>query len=240
MLCRSVISPSEMPKRSKKNAKSRKRFGGGGRLAPLRSITPLANRMVQLTFCSNWAGTEGGVGAGVYNFYRLNGPYDPDTAVLSLSTPGLAALSQLYRSMRVMRVRVEVSGMWHSTANVPGTAGISLIPLAFQPVVPTNPTYWPVQPLAKHSPTVCHSVMGTYPCGTFPPLRASWNLYDVANITKEQYRDEADYASLTNSNPTRQIYLAVAMNTLCGVVCTVIVLVKLEYLIEFFDPYPLQ
>lgn len=227
-------------KRSKsKNGRRRKTNGGGGGSGTLRSITPLANRMVQLTFCSNLVATEGGVGAGVYNFYRLNGPYDPDTAVLSASTPGLSALAQLYRSMRVMRVRAEVSGMWFA-ASATGTCCLNLVPCAFQPVLPTNPSYWPVQPLAKSATCVSIATQGTAPCGTFPALRGNWNLYDILNIKKEQYRDEADYASVTNSNPTRQIYLAVAMNTINSVVCTMALFVKLEYHIEFFDPYPLQ
>lgn len=220
-----------------KNPKRRQRPNGMGML---KSVTPLNHRLVTLAFAANHAGTESAAGTGVYNFYRLNGPYDPDTAVLSNATPGLSALAQLYRSMRVLSVRAQASGAWYVSANSAATCTLSLVPTAFQPVLPSNPSYWPVQPSARSATSIAGTGYATFPGGIFKELRGSWNVHDVLNVTKAQYRDESDYASLTNSNPTRQAYLAVAVTTNCGTVVTVVLQVVLEYLIEFFDPYPLQ
>ncbi len=223
---------------SKTSKQSRRRRGQAS--GPIKSVTPLANRHCKLAFSANFSGTESAVGVGIYNFYRLNGPYDPDTAVLSNATPGLAALAQLYRSMRVLAARVEVSGAWFVGSNNVGTATLSLVPTAFQPVLPSNPSYWPVQPNARYVTTNCHSVHGTYPCGTFPPVRGSWKIYDVMNVTKDQYLDEADFATTTASNPTRQAYVAVAVSTNNAAPVIVTLQVRIEYAIEFYDPYPLQ
>lgn len=203
------------------------------------SVTPLQRRICTLVFSSNLSLTESAVGTGAYNFYRLNGPYDPDTAVLSASTPGLSALAALYRSMRVLSTSVEAAGSWISIGHF-GTATLSLVPTAFQPVLPSNPAYWPVQPMSAfvHSNNVFFS--GTFGTGTLPTVLRRWKVNDVMNITRAQYVDEADFATPTNSNPTRQAYVAVAINTNSTGVLTAYLQVKLKYEIEFFDPYPLQ
>ncbi len=229
----------EMPKRNnKKGSKKGKVSVPRG----MTSVTPLRRRLCTLVFASQVSMTESAAGTGAYNFYRLNGPYDPDTAVLSAATPGLAALSQLYRSMRVLSAGIEVAGSWLAQ-NFSGTALLSVVPTAFQPVLPSNPSYWPVQPNAASVPTQFHSATsgtGFYVAGTFPRLSKNWTIHDIMNVTRAQYVDEADYASLTNSNPTRQAYVAVAITTNCATTVTAYLQVKMKYVIEFFDPYPLQ
>lgn len=229
-----------------KSRASRKADGAGSRAKSvprmLVSTTPLQNRMVTLTFASQFAATESAAGTGVYNFYRLNGPYDPDTAVLSDSTPGLAALTNLYRSMRVMRATVEAAGCFHSLSTT--AAQLCIVPTAFQPVLPSNPRYWPVQPKTAYSygnSTVLSTYGATGYCtGTFPKVRKDFTIHDVMNVTRQQYLDEADFASLTNSNPTRQAYFALAVTGISGSPINVAILLKIRYVIEFFDPYPLQ
>lgn len=203
------------------------------------SHTPLERRLCTLVFSANVSLTESAAGAGAYNFYRLNGPYDPDTAVLSNATPGLSALSQLYRSMRVLSSSVEAAGNWSCTPNI-GTAQLCLVPTAFQPVLPSNPAYWPVQPNAASVATSHHTYSSNFTLGTFPRVKKSWKINEIMNVSRSQYVDEADFATLTNSNPTRQAYVAVAIHTNSPAAVTAFLQVKVKYSIEFYDPYPLQ
>lgn len=133
------------------NGKSKSKNNRSKRSSPgmMISVTPLRRRLVTLTFASTLSLTEGAAGVGAYNFYRMNGPYDPDTAVLSDSTPGLASLATLYRSMRVMKCSVEAGGSFFSSNHA--MAQLVIVPVAFQPVLPSNPRYWAVQPQAGYS-----------------------------------------------------------------------------------------
>lgn len=186
--------------------------------------------------------SEASAGVGMYNFYRLNGPYDPDTAVLSAATPGLSNMAQWYRSMRVWNVRVRMTG----SASVGGGDAPAilacLVPTAFQPVLPSACENWPVQRLARAVPVhITGSTGGGAPFGSFPfVVEKQFSLSQVANITQDQYRDEADYASLTNGTPTRQLYVAVAVATNGAYTMSVRSFVTISYDIEFFDPYPIQ
>lgn len=215
------------------------------RTLPMVPNPPLAGvRHARLVFCSTVRLTEQAVSAGAYNFYRLNGPYDPDTAVLSLSTPGLAAIAQMYRSMRVHRTSMEVNGTVTSSEASTGLwcAMVSLVPTAFQPVLPSNPNYWPVQRLAKSNPVKVTGGAGTRVYTGHVSVKGSWPINDVMNVTRPQYIDEADFASTTVTNPTRQAYVAVCLNGagVSGLSLDGFFTIRMAYDIEFFDPFPLQ
>lgn len=201
---------------------------------------PLAgSRHCKLVFCAKHNQGEGAVSAGIYNFYRLNGPYDPDTAVLSNSTPGLSAIAAMYRSMRVWSTAISVNAT--ATADHRSTMMLCLIPTAFQPVLPANPDYWPVQRDAAASPfTACGWQGSATKLAYCATVSKTFDLPKIANLKKSQYLDEADYATLTNSNPTRQLYCAVAVATNSATTVDCSFQVRVAYEIEFFDPYPLN
>lgn len=208
------------------------------RFAPRPPLAGQSHRC-KLVFCSPLSVSDAAGPATFYNFYRLNGPYDPDTAVLSQATPGLAAIAQLYRGMRVWSADVSL------VANNYGASLVmcSLVPTAFQPVLPSNPDFWPVQRLAKAVPMKpCAYEGNPTKFVSYCSVDQKFDLPTVANITKDQYRDEADYASLTNGNPTRQLFVAVAFSRVAyaGVTNFVTAFVRIAYDIEFFEPYPLQ
>ncbi len=227
-----------MPKTSKKT--NSKRSKNAKRSLPLTPMPPFVNKHAVLTFCSYYNANEAAVGAGVYNHYRLNGPYDPDTTVASTATPGLSTYASLYARMRVYRATIHVTAVAASSSSF--TAMISLVPNAFQPVLPANPTYWPVQRLAVSkpcTPALVNSASGQF-IGRLTEISATYSISDVMNITRGQFLDEADYASTTSSNPTRQAYVAVALTTNSATIMGLQLHVRISYDVEFFDPYPLQ
>lgn len=207
---------------------------------PLAPLPPMVGHKVRLTFCSYFNGNESAVGTGVYNIYRLNGPYDPDTTIASTATPGLSTYAVLYAKMRVHRTTVAASV--NAASGSAFTALASLVPLAFQPVLPSNPVYWPVQRLAVGKPIVPALVNSatTQFVGKMAELKATYSINDVMNISRDQYLDEADYASTTSSNPTRQAYVAVCLTTNSATITGMQMHVRISYDVEFFDPYPLQ
>lgn len=231
-----------MPKKtSSRKAKNSKR----SKVMPLTPVPPLAGtRRARMVFCSTVRLTEPAISAGAYNFYRLNAPYDPDTAVLSLSTPGLAAIAQLYNGMRVHRTTMEVDGNVSSSDASAGLwcAMVTLVPTAFQPVLPSNPNYWPVQRLAVSKPVKVTGGAGTRVYTGCVSVKGSWSINDVLNVTRAQYVDEADFASTTVTNPTRQAYVAICLNGsgVSGLALDGFFTIRIAYDIEFFSPFPLQ
>lgn len=224
----------------RRGTRGRKPARAAPKSLPLTAQPPLMNsRRCVLAFASRMVISESAAGSGAYNFYRLNGPYDPDTAVLSDSTPGLAALAVLYRSMRVWKTTVSFNGAVYATSVTPA-AMISLVPTAFQPVLPANPRIWCMQRDAITKQTGPMSISsGGYAAQI--SISKTFDIPRVMNILPSQYRDEADFACPTNSNPTRQAYVAITIDTCAGtspVNCFGIV--RISYEIEFYDPYPLS
>jgi hypothetical protein len=206
-------------------------------------MTPsmLVSKRVNLTWCGKVSVTEGGVGAGAYNFYRLNGAYDPDSSGVGNALPGLASMATLFRSMRVWKTTFEFDGASYSGAasGVNFQPVMSFVPTSFQPVLPANPDYWPVQRMAKDIKMIAPVNYASTQVGAMYRGKATFEPHVVANITKSQYADESDYSSTTSSTPTRQLYVAVCMSSNCNVVCLFGGLVRVSYEIEFFDPWPL-
>ncbi len=235
-----VISPSDMPKTSK-TSKASKKNSGRVRVSPLTPSPPLAvKNRCKLVYSGRIAAAESTAGAGGHTFFRLNGPYDPDTTVLSNATPGLSAIAALYRQMRVYSATVAFDGAIYG----PYSSGmVCIVPTAYQPVLPSNPLYWPVQRLAacKHTGPGVPASSNTGIGLSSVSLKKKFTISDVLNVTRQQYLDEADYSSLTSTNPTRQCYAAVAFYVdLSSLAASLYGTVRIEYDIEFFDPIPLQ
>lgn len=213
-----------------------------GKKLALVPTPPLStNHRAVLTFCGRYSGTEAAAGAGLYNFFRMNGAYDPDQATGGNALPGLSSIAALYRSMRVMNVTIEVDATLYntSTANIMMT----IIPTAFQAVLPANPDFWPVQRLAVCAPMPCVGITHNgvnFGLAFAGRVRASFKPHEIANLTRGQYVDEADYSSLTAGLPTKQLYMAVAFSTNGTAISYMASHVRISYDLEFFDPYPLS
>lgn len=225
----------EMP--AKKNSQRK-----NNRRAPRMRITtqpPLSKgrQRATLSFSGRVAATEAAAGTGCYNFFRLNGPYDPDVAVGGNTTLGLAAMTKLYRSMLVHRalVKADVS-IW---AGRP-VGMICLVPVPWQTVIPTNPLYWPIQ----RDATSVHTKDFAPTAGageSAASLTAIYDLPKVFNVSKQQYLDELDYATLTTGNPTKGAYVAVCAYSDSAVgVISLLGTMRISFDIEFFDPWPLS
>lgn len=201
----------------------------------------LVNRRVVLTWCGKINVTEGGVSAGAYNFYRLNAPYDPDASGTGNATPGLSTMYALFRSMRVLKTTLQFDGSVYNTGGGFNYAPIvSFVPTSFQPVLPSNPDYWPVQRMAKAVRMIGVNQYNAGQTGSSYSGSATYLPHVVANITRGQYMDESDYASPANSTPVRQLYVALCLSSNATTACAIGGLVRISYEIEFYDPWPLQ
>lgn len=217
----------------------------GGKKQGKRPVANTPSMLVTRRAVLTWAGrvnlTEGGALAGVNNFYRINGAYDPDASGVGNATPGLSSMYNLFRSMRVHRMSIHFDGtVFNTGAGFHWAPVLSFVPTSFQPVLPSNPDYWPVQRMA-HPLKLTDAV--NYAGGQIGYSftgSATYVPHVVANITKAQYEDEADFASPANSTPTRQLYVALALSSNATSACSISGLVRISYDLEFYDPWPLQ
>ncbi len=180
---------------------------------------------------------ESAAGAGAYLTYRLNSPYDPDTTVGSLGTPGFSNFAQLFNRYRVLRTRVELHGGVECSGFFYGQ--VTFLPCAFQPVIPSNPQAWPTQRLA----TTCRANMCSISASggaSFPVnLMKQYSLNDIVDCSRAEFLSDLDYTGLTNGNPTKIVYLAITLNGRSSSVLNFRGYLKISYDIEFLDPFPL-
>lgn len=225
--------------RSSRKSKPQKKRGGPKTLgiAMVLPLTGAGTKRCQLTYCGPIGGTESAAGTGLSFWYRVNGPYDPDTTVFSGATPGLSNLASLYQNMRVHKCTVRADLTISSDViNLP--VMLSIVPCSTGTTLPSNPMLWSVQPFARSAFAKEGYALGLYSARTVS-LSATITPHVICNITREQYSDEADYASPTNSNPVRQIYAAVAVHALSTKPMILSGFVRVSYDIEFFNPQPI-
>ncbi len=201
----------------------------------------LVTRRAVLTWAGKVNLTEGGVSAGAYNFYRINGAYDPDASGVGNATPGLSSMYSLFRSMRVHKMTIHFDGTVYTTgAGFQYVPLLSFVPTSFQPVLPSNPDYWSVQRMAQPLRLTSGLNYAGGQVGYSFSGSATYIPHVVANLTRAQYEDEADFASPANSTPTRQLYVALALSSNATSACNMGGLVRISYDLEFYDPWPLQ
>lgn len=225
-----------MPNNKKSNRRTQRRSKKKPQPLVMTGPSMLVTRRATLEWTGKIALVEGVANQGIFNFYRMNGVYDPDATGVGNSTPGLSSMAALYRSMRVWRCRVSASGTVYTTLS----AVVSLVPTAFQPVLPSNPDYWPSQRDTVSVTPKSMSVVAASAYGFCFNIDQTYEPHVVAKLTKGQYADEADYSSTTTANPTRQLYVALAISTNGTAAAGCYGFMRITYEIEFFDPYPLQ
>lgn len=229
----SLLSPPSMP------AKKMGRRGKGkrskqARLLPVVTTSPNSQRIL-MTFSGSLALAESAAGAGVSYFYRLNSPYDPDASGVGTTAGGYSTWSALYLNYKVHRVSIRIQG----TGSCASGAFMQFVtaPVASQAVVPVNPQLWKTIPY-NATRTFTPQVNGGKT--TFEITR-SFDLAQVCRVTKSQYANDMDFSGAVGSNPARQVYLMTSVASYgSGSVATTFFAIQITYLVEWFNPVPMQ
>lgn len=229
--------------KSKRSRKQRRggRPNGGQPAGPIRGKPlPLVAQMPQtrrvlLSYSVSTLITEGAVGAGATYFYRLNSVYDPDASGVGTVAIGYNTFSALFLNYKVHKVTVRLQGT--AAVGSGGGARVVIAPVANQAVVPANKQTWALIPGAKMAFLPPNANGGP----TVARLMATYDNAAVARVTKAQYAIDMDWSGQVGSNPARQNYLLVAVDSVAsGVAATLAYNLQITYEVEWFNPVPLQ
>ncbi len=191
-------------------------------------IMPTAFKKCFLTFVGANTLVEPAALTGTYYTYRLNSVYDPDFTGVGSSAIGFGSLATMYGLFRVMRARV-VLKYYLNTTTAPSVVG-------FLPGL--NSTYtsdllkWEAQPFAT-SKIIQGAAGGQHSIVTFDK---TYDLAQLAGITKEQYRTDFDFAHSNASNPVKSLFGTVYMRGLAGAAQTVSCIIRISYELEVSQP----
>lgn len=178
---------------------------------------------------------ESAAGAGGAWFVRLNSVYDPDSSGVGATAFGYSSWAAQFLNYRVyratMRAQVSlVSGLTQGFANV--TVGA----LPWQSVLPANSQTWKMTP-GNMMKALAQSGGGP----SVVEFTRTWSLPAVARVTPAQYRIDADYSGQVGSNPARQIYGFVGVESVgSSTAATFAMSIQLTYEVEWFNPVPVQ
>lgn len=191
-----------------------------------------ASRRVRLVYPENFSLVEGAAGAGAYRFLRMNSLYDVDTTLGSTSVPGFAEWAAFYTNYRVESVAFKIQAA-ASGASAGTMAQVTFTPNPLQPVLPSSPETWGVQPGAIQKTILMYSNGGA----NRATLVKRYSMPKVFKVTDEQFRSDFDFTATTASNPARQAYLAVtAYGIGSSTPVTLIVNAWVSMEVEFFNP----
>lgn len=206
-----------------------------GRSLPLQTTTP-SSKNILMTFASSGSLSESAAGSGASYFFRLNSVYDPDATGVGTTATGYSTWSALYLNYKVHKVTVRVQGTV-SGLSAGSFANVVLAPVANQAVIPANKQTWKMIPGAKLR-TVANNSVGGRNMFSFV---ANYDNAKVARLTKGQYSNDMDWSGLIGSNPARMNYVFVAVDGVYTSSVTVLAFnVQITYLVEWFNPVPMQ
>lgn len=189
-----------------------------------------------MTFASSGALAESAAGSGATYFFRLNSVYDPDATGVGTTAIGYTTWSALYLNYKVHSVTVRIQGTV-TGLSAGAFANVVLAPVAFQAVVPANKQTWKMIPGAKFQVVSNNSVGGR----NMFNLEATYDIAAVARVTKQQYAADMDWSGQVGSNPVRMNYALVAVDGVnTSSVSTAVFNTQITYLVEWFNPVPLQ
>lgn len=201
---------------------------------PRVSQTP-QSRAVLLSYATTISLAESAAGSGATYFYRLNSVYDPDASGVGGVAIGYNTYAALYLNYKVRRVTVRLQGT--GTMASGGAMRVTLAPVPFQAVVPANKHTWVLIP-GSVSKMIAPNANGG---PTIVNLVAAYDNAAVARITPQQYSNDMDWSGAVGSNPARQNYLMLAIDTInSGTVGTLGYAIQITYEVEWFNPVPLQ
>lgn len=197
--------------------KNKKKAGRAG-YAPLTLIT--SKRTVQFPYPYGNLLSEAAPGAGFVWSYRMNSLFDPDFTGIGLQPLGFDQFSALYGRYAVVSASFEVS--FSNTTSLPIRVGYFLSP---QSTVPALSGSWNMQPFGASV------TMGALGSGKdVIVLRGNTSFYNELGVTKQQYRDEADFSATTSASPLRILYLHTFTHSLTGVSnATCVAYVKIKF-----------
>lgn len=232
----SFTRPDNMPaKMLKKNKQSRSRpqRDTPGPRPPL-AFRPMPNMRVNLLFRQEKVLTESAAGLGAFNFYRVNGAFDPDQAALGPSALGFNQYAALFLAYRVHACRIRVEGVVNfAAASNAGMAIVTLTPNPRQVTLPADAALWGGEPGAISKTVTPQTVGGA---NRFI-LDKTYKPWDILKITRAQYMNETDYSSLVTTTPVKEVYVALTVNgVLAAGVTTLSAIVTISYEVEFFEP----
>ncbi len=189
-----------------------------------------------MTFSTTLALAESAAQAGNYWFYRLNSVYDPDASGVGAVAIGYNTWVTLYLNYKVVRVTARAQGV--VTGLSAGSFGnVCFAPVPNQMVIPANKQTWKVIPRSTMK-TVTNEAVGGHNMFLF---ERTYDLASLANVTRAQYADDMDFSGAVGSNPARQIYLVVTVDsTGSTTAATLTANIQLSYEVEWFNPVPIQ
>ncbi len=219
---------------TKKNNKRTSRRSKRVALLPLVTTTPSTQRVIQ-TFSAAKVITESAVGLGASYFYRLNSVYDPDSSGVGLTAGAYSNFAAMFLNYKVRRVTVRIQGT--STCSSGSFNQAIIAPVASQAVIPTDPVYWRTVPMSTMHTLAPNANGGVT---TFSHVK-SYDLATVSRLTKQQFNNDMDFSGTIGSNPARQIYLFVGVQSVgSSSVATLTYTIQITYEVEWFNPVPLQ
>lgn len=223
-----------MPSTMMKQQKSRRR---SARQKPVPMVTFVpSNRKITMTFAQAHSITESAAASGVAYFYRLNSPYDPDASGVGAVATGYNTWAGLFLNYKVNRVTVRVQGLASGISAI-GFLNVTIAPVPGQAVVPANKNTWKSIPGAVATPLALGSSGGK---NVFSVTRT----YDIAKylgVSRRQYDSDMDFSGAVGSNPSRQLYLMVAADSVfSATVGTLAYQIQISMEVEWFNPTPLQ
>lgn len=201
---------------------------------PRQSVIP--GQRAVLTFSTTLALAESAAQAGNYWFYRMNSVYDPDASGVGAVAIGYNTWAALFLNYKVRKVTLRAQGV--VTGLSTGSFGnVVFAPVPNQMVIPANKQTWKVIPRSVLK-TVTQATDGGR---NMFMVERSYELHQLAGVTREQYRDDMDFSGAVGSNPARQIYLVVTIDsTGSTTAATLTSNVQLSYEVEWFNPTPMQ
>lgn len=192
-------------------------------------------RSALLTYSTTAVLTESGAGAGATYFFRLNSVYDPDyTGVGTVAIP-YNTWAGIYLNYKVRRATMRLTGTYSGSSG--SSCVVTLAPVAYQAVVPTNVQTWRLLPYSvkKHGVHVGNGGQNLV------AITATFDLAQVCRITKQQYAVDMDWSGQIGSNPSRVVFGGILFQPIGSLSPgSLIYSIDITYDVEWFNPVPMQ
>lgn len=174
------------------------------------------------------------IASGIWTYYtwRGNSVYDPNYTGTGAQPLGFDQWAAFYTRYRVhgSKIRVRTSPTTTSTATAQ-THAIVVAPATSAITLPTAPLDMLAQPYATTKVTVLQNAL----------MKENWitkymSSAKILGVRKTAIKDEIDFSSLTNNNPSQQWYWNMFIGPLDNSsTTTALQLIELTYYVEFFD-----
>lgn len=234
-------SKQSMPPKANKTSKRPARGGRAkargrraGRALPLVAAPP-HTRSALMTYASTHMITEASAGTGAAYWFRLNSVYDPDYSSTGTVAIPYNTWSAIYLNYKVRRSTMRVNGTYTGASG--SCANVTVAPLAYQAVIPTNPNTWRLLPYAKTKVVS----MATNGGQSVAAVTSAFDLAKVCRITKQQYAVDMDWSGVIGANPPRVIFGGVLFQPIGSTSAgSFTFTVNITYDVEWFNPVPMQ